>query len=133
MRETRLLTPPTRQMPHKTIPILSRDRHNLKPYSIPTQTPQPPQNHNRPRRRPTQAEIRSYRHHPSSRPCLLAALCPDIANVAIAPCVIVLVGLPARGKTYIAKKLTRYLNWIGIETRGKDSIEILKCFNSYVG
>ena len=44
-------------------------------------------------------------------------LCPDIANVAIAPCVIVMVGLPARGKTYIAKKLTRYLNWIGINTK----------------
>lgn len=56
----------------------------------------------------------------------LPALCPDIANVAIAPCVIVMVGLPARGKTYIAKKLTRYLNWIGIETKGKlRYIEIL--------
>ncbi|EUB63135.1 6-phosphofructo-2-kinase/fructose-2,6-biphosphatase [Echinococcus granulosus] len=33
--------------------------------------------------------------------------------------VIVLVGLPARGKTYMARKLTRYLNWIGINTRGK--------------
>ncbi|GBO38206.1 6-phosphofructo-2-kinase/fructose-2, 6-bisphosphatase 3 [Araneus ventricosus] len=28
-----------------------------------------------------------------------------------------MVGLPARGKTYIAKKLSRYLNWIGIITR----------------
>jgi 6-phosphofructo-2-kinase/fructose-2,6-biphosphatase 2 len=28
-----------------------------------------------------------------------------------------MVGLPARGKTYIAKKLTRYLNWIGVSTR----------------
>lgn len=28
-----------------------------------------------------------------------------------------MVGLPARGKTYIAKKLTRYLNWVGIKTR----------------
>lgn len=45
------------------------------------------------------------------------SLCPDIANVAIAPCVMVMVGLPARGKTFIAKKLTRYLNWIGIDTR----------------
>ncbi|XP_030829073.1 6-phosphofructo-2-kinase/fructose-2,6-bisphosphatase isoform X1 [Strongylocentrotus purpuratus] len=31
--------------------------------------------------------------------------------------VIVMVGLPARGKTYIAKKLARYLNWIGINTK----------------
>uniref|UniRef100_A0A0B7A4W9 6-phosphofructo-2-kinase domain-containing protein n=2 Tax=Arion vulgaris TaxID=1028688 RepID=A0A0B7A4W9_9EUPU len=28
-----------------------------------------------------------------------------------------MVGLPARGKTYISKKLTRYLNWIGVSTR----------------
>lgn len=28
-----------------------------------------------------------------------------------------MVGLPARGKTYIAKKLTRYLKWIGVTTR----------------
>ncbi|XP_028853563.1 6-phosphofructo-2-kinase/fructose-2,6-bisphosphatase 4-like isoform X2 [Denticeps clupeoides] len=34
------------------------------------------------------------------------------------PTVIVTVGLPARGKTYISKKLTRYLNWIGVPTRG---------------
>ena len=31
--------------------------------------------------------------------------------------IIVMVGLPARGKTYIAKKLSRYLNWIGIKAR----------------
>lgn len=30
-----------------------------------------------------------------------------------------MVGLPARGKTYISKKLTRYLNWIGVPTRGE--------------
>ena len=33
------------------------------------------------------------------------------------PQVIALVGLPARGKTYISKKLSRYLNWIGINTK----------------
>lgn len=41
----------------------------------------------------------------------------NISNIAIAPCAIVMVGLPARGKTYMAKKLTRYFNWIGIETK----------------
>nr|XP_045603387.1 6-phosphofructo-2-kinase/fructose-2,6-bisphosphatase-like isoform X1 [Procambarus clarkii] len=39
------------------------------------------------------------------------------ANYVNIPHVIVMVGLPARGKTYMAKKLTRYLNWIGIKTR----------------
>uniref|UniRef100_A0A8C7K9G0 6-phosphofructo-2-kinase domain-containing protein n=1 Tax=Oncorhynchus kisutch TaxID=8019 RepID=A0A8C7K9G0_ONCKI len=33
------------------------------------------------------------------------------------PTMIVMVGLPARGKTYISKKLTRYLNWIGVPTK----------------
>nr|KAG5708743.1 hypothetical protein BaRGS_031897 [Batillaria attramentaria] len=42
------------------------------------------------------------------------ASCPHVVR---APTVIAMVGLPARGKTYIAKKLTRYLNWIGITTR----------------
>ena len=40
---------------------------------------------------------------------------PRFVNI---PTVIVLVGLPARGKTYVAKKLGRYLNWIGIKTKG---------------
>ena len=30
---------------------------------------------------------------------------------------IVMVGLPARGKTYVARKLARYLNWLGYRTR----------------
>lgn len=30
--------------------------------------------------------------------------------------VLVMVGLPARGKSYIVKMLIRYLNWIGDET-----------------
>ncbi|XP_050412213.1 6-phosphofructo-2-kinase/fructose-2,6-bisphosphatase isoform X3 [Patella vulgata] len=42
------------------------------------------------------------------------ASCPHVVQV---PTVISMVGLPARGKTYISKKLTRYLNWIGIATK----------------
>ena len=42
---------------------------------------------------------------------------PDNEQVRV-PNVIALVGLPARGKTYISHKLCRYLNWIGIKTRG---------------
>ena len=30
---------------------------------------------------------------------------------------LVLVGLPARGKTYTAAKLTRYLRWLGHDTK----------------
>ncbi|KAG9508662.1 6-phosphofructo-2-kinase/fructose-2,6-bisphosphatase 2 [Fragariocoptes setiger] len=33
------------------------------------------------------------------------------------PCVLALVGLPARGKSFISKKLAIYLNWIGHNTR----------------
>ncbi|RUS84879.1 hypothetical protein EGW08_007348, partial [Elysia chlorotica] len=40
--------------------------------------------------------------------------CPHVLR---APTVIAMVGLPARGKTYISKKLTRYLNWIGVSTK----------------
>jgi len=50
--------------------------------------------------------------------------CADITNIAIAPCAIVMVGLPARGKTYMAKKLTRYFNWIGIETKGSMPVRL---------
>jgi len=46
-------------------------------------------------------------------------------EVIVAPSVIVMVGLPARGKTYMAKKLTRYLNWIGIDTKGIDVVPCL--------
>lgn len=31
--------------------------------------------------------------------------------------IIIMVGLPARGKSYITKKLARYLNWLQLETR----------------
>uniref|UniRef100_A0A8B9I0Q0 6-phosphofructo-2-kinase/fructose-2,6-biphosphatase 1 n=1 Tax=Astyanax mexicanus TaxID=7994 RepID=A0A8B9I0Q0_ASTMX len=41
---------------------------------------------------------------------------PQFTN---SPTMIVMVGLPARGKTYISRKLTRYLNWIGVQTQGE--------------
>lgn len=50
---------------------------------------------------------------------MFAAQFARISNVAIARCAIIMVGLPARGKTYMGKKLARYLNWIGINTKGK--------------
>ncbi|XP_061423208.1 6-phosphofructo-2-kinase/fructose-2,6-bisphosphatase-like isoform X1 [Lethenteron reissneri] len=42
------------------------------------------------------------------------ACVPRLTN---SPSLIVMVGLPARGKTYISKKLTRYLNWVGVSTK----------------
>jgi signal recognition particle GTPase len=38
-------------------------------------------------------------------------------KLAKTPTVICMVGLPARGKTYISRKLARYLNWIGVPTK----------------
>ncbi|XP_028850220.1 6-phosphofructo-2-kinase/fructose-2,6-bisphosphatase-like isoform X5 [Denticeps clupeoides] len=46
--------------------------------------------------------------------CDSTASVPQFTN---SPTMIVMVGLPARGKTYISKKLTRYLNWIGVPTK----------------
>lgn len=54
-------------------------------------------------------------------PFLIFPACgPKLTN---SPTVIVMVGLPARGKTYISKKLTRYLNWIGVPTKGKPGLK----------
>ncbi|XP_062939203.1 6-phosphofructo-2-kinase/fructose-2,6-bisphosphatase 1 isoform X1 [Cynocephalus volans] len=39
---------------------------------------------------------------------------PQFTN---SPTMVIMVGLPARGKTYISTKLTRYLNWIGTPTK----------------
>ncbi|XP_059242101.1 6-phosphofructo-2-kinase/fructose-2,6-bisphosphatase 1 isoform X4 [Mustela nigripes] len=39
---------------------------------------------------------------------------PQFTN---SPTMLIMVGLPARGKTYISMKLTRYLNWIGTPTK----------------
>ncbi|XP_028854501.1 6-phosphofructo-2-kinase/fructose-2,6-bisphosphatase 4-like isoform X2 [Denticeps clupeoides] len=51
------------------------------------------------------------------------------------PTLIVMVGLPARGKTYISKKLTRYLNWIGVPTKefnvGQYRRECLKIYKNF--
>uniref|UniRef100_A0A671ENE4 6-phosphofructo-2-kinase/fructose-2,6-biphosphatase 4 n=1 Tax=Rhinolophus ferrumequinum TaxID=59479 RepID=A0A671ENE4_RHIFE len=55
------------------------------------------------------------------------------------PTLIVMVGLPARGKTYISKKLTRYLNWIGVPTREfnvgqyrRDMVQTYKSFEFFL-
>lgn len=45
------------------------------------------------------------------------SLAGERVNYVNKPHVIAMVGLPARGKTYISKKLSRYLNWVGIFTR----------------
>ena len=50
--------------------------------------------------------------------CVCAAWASYMTN---SPTVIVMIGLPARGKTYMSKKLTRYLNWIGVPTKGQRS------------
>uniref|UniRef100_A0A672M696 6-phosphofructo-2-kinase/fructose-2,6-bisphosphatase-like n=1 Tax=Sinocyclocheilus grahami TaxID=75366 RepID=A0A672M696_SINGR len=51
------------------------------------------------------------------------------------PTMIVMVGLPARGKTYISKKLTRYLNWIGVPTQvfnlGQYRREVVETYKNY--
>ncbi|KAB7498449.1 6-phosphofructo-2-kinase/fructose-2,6-bisphosphatase 1 [Armadillidium nasatum] len=41
----------------------------------------------------------------------------DLMDFVNLPHVVAMVGLPARGKTYIAKKLARYLNWVGLPTK----------------
>ncbi|XP_065206589.1 6-phosphofructo-2-kinase/fructose-2,6-bisphosphatase isoform X2 [Planococcus citri] len=60
------------------------------------------------------------RHAPPSSDTIQTKPFPirgERANYVNIPHVIAMVGLPARGKTYISKKLARYLNWIGINTR----------------
>ncbi|NXD77712.1 F262 bisphosphatase, partial [Halcyon senegalensis] len=51
------------------------------------------------------------------------------------PTLIVMIFFPARGKTYVSKKLTRYLNWIGVPTKvfnlGVYRREAVKSYKSY--
>ncbi|XP_031438193.1 6-phosphofructo-2-kinase/fructose-2,6-bisphosphatase 3 isoform X2 [Clupea harengus] len=56
-------------------------------------------------------------------------------HLAHPPTLIVMVGLPARGKTYMSRKLTRYLNWIGMPTKvfnvGEYRREAVKQYSSF--
>lgn len=51
--------------------------------------------------------------------CLSASCAAWASYMTNSPTMIVMIGLPARGKTYMSKKLTRYLNWIGVPTKGR--------------
>ncbi|XP_048357453.1 6-phosphofructo-2-kinase/fructose-2,6-bisphosphatase 3 [Sphaerodactylus townsendi] len=81
----------------------------------------------------TQSRIQKIWLPPDNHPALPRRSCgPQLTN---SPTVIVMVGLPARGKTYISKKLTRYLNWIGVPTKvfnvGEYRREAVKHYSSY--
>ncbi|KAM4018983.1 6-phosphofructo-2-kinase/fructose-2,6-bisphosphatase 1 isoform 3-T4 [Anomaloglossus baeobatrachus] len=62
----------------------------------------------------------------------IPASIPQFTN---SPTMIIMVGLPARGKTYISKKLTRYLNWIGTPTKvfnvGQYRREAVQIYKNY--
>ncbi|XP_040399678.1 6-phosphofructo-2-kinase/fructose-2,6-bisphosphatase 1 isoform X4 [Cygnus olor] len=62
----------------------------------------------------------------------IPATVPQFTNC---PTMVIMVGLPARGKTYISRKLTRYLNWIGTPTRvfnvGQYRREAVQSYKSY--
>ncbi len=58
---------------------------------------------------------RSFPHSPTSSVAVLDEV--GSQNDARARLIIVMVGLPARGKSYVTKKLCRYLNWLQHDTR----------------
>ncbi|KAG8543054.1 hypothetical protein GDO81_025487 [Engystomops pustulosus] len=61
--------------------------------------------------------------------------CSWASYMTNSPTLIVMIGLPARGKTYMSKKLTRYLNWIGVPTKvfnlGAYRREVVRSYKSY--
>ncbi|XP_043389433.1 6-phosphofructo-2-kinase/fructose-2,6-bisphosphatase 2 isoform X15 [Chelonia mydas] len=61
--------------------------------------------------------------------------CSWASYMTNSPTLIVMIGLPARGKTYMSKKLTRYLNWIGVPTKvfnlGVYRREAVQSYKSY--
>ena len=60
-----------------------------------------------------------YKFKALNTSCLyFICLAPHAPPVSSSKICIALVGLPARGKTYISRKLARYLNWIGVSTKG---------------
>lgn len=68
-------------------------------------------------KRPQGVEQNGYHVAHSSLDCVACFRAVVSFPDSMPPLVVVMVGLPARGKTYISRKLTRYLKWIGIRTR----------------
>ncbi|XP_027631889.1 6-phosphofructo-2-kinase/fructose-2,6-bisphosphatase 2 isoform X5 [Tupaia chinensis] len=71
----------------------------------------------------------------ASNPRMSEKKCSWASYMTNSPTLIVMIGLPARGKTYVSKKLTRYLNWIGVPTKvfnlGVYRREAVKSYKSY--
>uniref|UniRef100_A0A3Q1GRR5 6-phosphofructo-2-kinase domain-containing protein n=1 Tax=Acanthochromis polyacanthus TaxID=80966 RepID=A0A3Q1GRR5_9TELE len=76
-----------------------------------------------------------YRRNNTERCGRTASTTASVPQFTNSPTMIVMVGLPARGKTYISKKLTRYLNWIGVTTKvfnvGQYRRDATRSYNSF--
>ena len=53
------------------------------------------------------------------RNVFIVYVCVHVGHIKGGKLLIVMMGLPGRGKTYIARKVARYLRWISYRTRGK--------------